>query len=46
MKGVRGMGEYKDLIAKGVYCKSCGCFTNKEPGHPTKCEGCQEKEGK
>jgi len=39
------MGEYADLIAKGVYCKKCGCYTNQEPGQPIKCEGCQQKEG-
>ncbi|MFC5587585.1 hypothetical protein ACFPRA_01510 [Sporosarcina soli] len=39
------MGEFANLIQQGVYCQSCGCFTNQEPGHPIKCEGCQEKDG-
>ncbi|BAQ11348.1 hypothetical protein OXB_2877 [Bacillus sp. OxB-1] len=34
------MGEYADLIAKGVYCKKCGCYTGQEPGCPTLCNGC------
>lgn len=38
------MGDFKDLISQGVYCESCGCFTGVEPGHPTKCFGCEEKE--
>lgn len=37
------MNEYKELIAKGIYCMSCGCYTGKEPGHPIKCEGCEKK---
>lgn len=36
------MGEYADLILQGVYCESCGCYTNQEPGHPIKCGECAD----
>lgn len=36
------MDEYKKLISAGVYCKSCGCFTNLEPGYPIQCENCKK----
>lgn len=34
------MSEYAGLIESGVYCKGCGCFTNKEMGKPTLCAEC------
>lgn len=37
------MGEYKKLVALGVYCKGCGCFTNIEPGHVVYCDKCKAK---
>lgn len=35
------MGEYADLVLQGVYCESCGCYTGREPGHPTHCDFCE-----
>ena len=35
---------FEDLIAQGVYCVKCGCFTGVEPGHPVQCERCEGRE--
>lgn len=34
-------GLFEELIAQGVYCESCGCYTGQEPGHPVKCDRCK-----
>lgn len=37
------MDEYAKLKSQGVYCESCGCYTGREPGHPTLCWGCSKE---
>lgn len=34
---------FDDLIAQGVYCKTCGCYTGQEPGYPVRCDGCTKE---
>ncbi len=34
--------NYKECMQQGIYCKRCGSFTNREPGHPIFCEFCEE----
>lgn len=37
------MDEYAKLKSQGVYCESCGCYTGREPGRPTLCDGCTDE---
>lgn len=37
------MGEVADMMLSGFLCECCGEYLDgEEPGHPRKCEDCEE----
>ena len=37
------MGDVTEMILDGILCDSCGGYTGKACGHPTKCSSCSPK---
>lgn len=41
------MGEMVEMVMEGVLCECCGVFVGDEesdpPGHPLRCEDCEEE---